>query len=424
VKIKIEDIKGSQKLIRIEVGPQRVEAALDKAYNGISKNARIPGFRPGKAPLDLLKAHYDKEANEDAINSLIWDCYRDAVIERDIKATGYPVISDVDFSKDKPLSFSVKVDVNPDFRLKQYKGIRTNEKSYDVTDDDIEKTVKQLQESMAEYKNIDPRPIKTGDYVVCFYECFENGKLVDKKDKLWLYISDKLQPKELLEVLLGAEINVLKEALASYPEDYEYKELAGKQRLYKVTPKQIKEKTLPAVDDDMAKAAGNFADLKALKEALKENILHSKKLESKRDLENQIYEYLLKAHVFDVPVSLVERQLSRLVEDAKQKLLYQGYKKEDLDKQDDTFKGTLQEQAVKNVRLFFIIDKIAKQESIQASPEDIEKQIKDISAHTKEDADKVKKRLEENKLTDSLKEQIIHDKVVEFLIKQAVVRNA
>jgi trigger factor len=331
----------------------------------------------------------------------------------------------VDFTKEGGLlSFSVKVDVNPDFRLKQYKGIKAHKKSYDVTDDDIEKAIGQLQESMAEYKNIEARPIKMGDYVVCIYECFENGKLVDKKEKLWLYISDKLQPKELLDVLLGAEVDTLKEAVANYPEDYEYKELAGKQRLYRVCPKQIKEKILPAIDDELAKAAGKFNNLQELKNALKENILNSKKLQSERDLENQIYEYLLETHVFDVPASLVERQLSRLVDEAKQRLLYQGYKKEDLDKQDDALKKTLQEQAYRNVKLFFIIDKISVQESIQASPEEIEKQIKDISAHTKEDAEKVRKRLEENKLTDSLKEQIIHDKVVEFLIKEAVVRNS
>jgi trigger factor len=419
VKIKIEDVKGSQKLISIEVEQQRVDAALDKVYSGISKNARIPGYRPGKAPLDLLKAHYDKEASEEAISSLIWDCYREAVIEKDIKAVGYPVISDVNFSKGSPLRFSVKVDINPEFRLKQYKGIKVEEKSFDVTDDDIEKAIKQLQESMAEYKNIDPRPIKMGDYAVCFYECFENGKLIDKKDKLWLYINDKLQPKELLDVLLGAEIGSLKEALVNYPDNYEYKELAGKQKLYKVTPKQIKEKILPAVNHDLAKAAGNFADLEALKKALRENILRQKELESKQATENQVYEYLLKTHIFDIPASLEERQLSRLVEESKQRLLYQGYKKEDLDKQDDALKGTLREQASRNVRLFFIIDKIAEKESIQASDEDMEKHINDISEHTKESVEKVKKRLEDNKLIDSLKEQIIHDKVVDLLIKEA-----
>ena len=421
MKIKVEDIKGSQKLIKIEVEPQRVEEALDAVYSSIKKSARIPGYRPGKAPLDLLKAHYDSKANEEAVNSLIWDCYREAIIERGIRPVGYPIVIDVDFDKGKPLSFSVKVDVNPEFRLKQYKAIKVNEKPCNVTDDDIEKAIKQLQESMAEYKNIAPRPIKNGDYVVCSYECFEDGKLVDKKDKLWLYINDKLQPKELLGVLLGAEISVGKEVLVTYPQDYEYKELAGKQRLYKVIPKEIKEKILPEISDELAKAAGSFTDLEALKKAVKDNIFNSKKLESERDLENQIYEYLLKTHAFDVPVSLVERQLERLTQETKQRLLYQGYKKEDLDRQDDKLKESLREQASKNAKLFFIIDKISKEEAIKASPEDIDRKIEHVSKHTKEDIEKVRKRLKSNELIESLKEQIAHDKVVEFLIKEAKV---
>jgi trigger factor len=325
----------------------------------------------------------------------------------------------VDFAPDKPLKFSAKVDANPEFSLKQYKGIKVKKKSFDVTDGDVETALVKIQESIAEYKNIDPRPIKKGDYIVCLYECFENGKLVDKKDKLWLYINDKLQPKELLDVLVGAEIGIEKQALVDYPQDYEYKELAGRQRLYKVTPEQIKEKILPDINDDLAKAAGKFSDLDALKKAVRDNIFNEKRLESEHDMENQVYEYLLKTHVFEVPAALVDRQLERLLQDAKQRLLYQGYKKEELDKEDDNLKESLRSQASRNVMLFFIIDKISKQESIEASPDDIEKKIAEIANRTGEDTIKVKEKLESNQLIDGLKEQITHDKVVEFLIRES-----
>jgi trigger factor len=421
VKIRFEDIANSQKLIKIEVESHRVEEALDKAYSGIKKIARVPGYRPGKAPLDLLKAHYGGKANEEAVNTLIWDCYREAIAKEDIRPAGYPVVMDVDFDKGRPLSFSVKVDVNPEFRLRQYKAIKVNRRPYGVTDDDIDKAIKELQESMAQYNNIIPRPIKKGDYVVCLYECFEGGKLVDKKDKLWLYISDKLQPKELLSVLLGAEIDIEKQALVSYPQDYEYKELAGKQRLYKVTPKEIKEKIMPGIDDELAMSSGGFPNLEALKKAVKDKISNSKRLESERDLENQIYTSLLKTHVFDVPVSMVQRQIERLIHEAKQRLLRQGYKKEDIDSQDDKLKDSLRAQAENNVKLFFIIDRISKEEAIQAGPEDIDRMIRDISAKSGEAVEDIRERLKGKELTDALEEQIRHDKVVEFLIKNAKV---
>ncbi|MDP8292309.1 MAG: trigger factor [Candidatus Orphnella occulta] len=419
MKINIEDQKDAQKLIKVEVEAQRVDAALEDIYNGIQKTANIPGYRPGKAPRDMVKTHYNKAANEEVLNRLIWDCYREAITEKNINPVGYPVIVDVDFNEGKPLNFSVKVETRPAFKLKVYKGIKVKEKSYEASDEDVDNALKQMQESMAEYKNIKARPIAKGDYIVCDYECFSGGKQVDKKDKLWLYISDKLQPKELLALLLGAELGTTKETEVSYPKDYEYKELAGQSRLYKVTPKEIKEKILPEINDELAKSTGHFNDMSELKADLKKNILSQKKLESARDVENQIYKILLESHAFDVPASLVENQALRLVQETKQRLAQQGYKKEDLDTQDDKLKESVKGRALDNVRLFFIMQSIAQQEKIEVVESDIDKRVAEIASHTKEDQVKVRQRLKENNLLDSLKEQALHDKVSEFLIVQA-----
>lgn len=419
MKINIEDQKDAQKLIKVEVEIERVDAALEDVYSGIQKTAHIPGYRPGKAPRDMVKTHYTKAANEEVLNRLIWDCYREAVAEKAINPVGYPVIVDVDFDQGKPLNFSVKVETQPEFKLKAYKGIKVKERPYEVVDEDIDNALKQMQESMAEYKNVEARPIVKEDYIVCSYECFSDGKLVDKKDKLWLYISDKLQPKELLALLLGAELGIAKETEVFYPKDYEYKELAGQSRLYKVTPKEIKEKILPELNDELARSTGHFKDLPELKSDLKINILKQKKLESENDLENQIYKVLLANHSFDVPTSLVERQSLNLVEEAKQRLLQKGYKKEDFDKQDDKLKESVKNRASDNVKLFFIMQKIAQQEKIEVSETDLDKKITEIANYTKEPQDKVKKRLKENNLLDNLNEQVLHDKVSEFLIAQA-----
>ncbi|MDD5504267.1 MAG: trigger factor [Candidatus Omnitrophica bacterium] len=419
MKIKVEDASKAQKLIKIEVEPQRVDAALNEVYDSIKKNASVPGYRPGRVPMDLLKAHYNKRASEEAVNSLIWQCYEQAVSGQGIKVLGYPVVQDVNYTENKNLSFSVRVDVSPEFKLKQYKGIKVSQKPCQVTDEDIDKAMGQIQESMAQYKDIAPRPIKNGDYIVCLYECFENGKLVDKKDKLWLYINDKLQPKELLQALLGADIDTEKQALVKYPEDYEYKELAGRQRLYKITPKQIKEKILPEIDDEFAKKAGNFTSIADLKKFVSDNAAASKKAESERDIERQIYDYLLKSHDFDTPDSFVQRQLDALLRQAKQRLFYQGYKKEDVDGLDNKLKESLRDQAERDVRLFFIIDRISKEESISAQDEDIRQRIAEIAEEAKEDVEKTGKRLESDGLMEGLKEQIAHDKTVRFLINES-----
>ena len=417
--IKIEKLKNSQKLIKVEIDKNKVKDALDDVYSGIQKKAKVSGYRPGKAPRDVVEAHYEGSANEEALNRLIWDSYREAVVKESIDPVGYPVVEGVDFNKGSSLKFSVKVDVRPEFSLKKYKAIKVKRKSADITDKDIDDAIKNIQESMAQYKNVDPRPIEKGDYIVSVYECYPDVKLVDKNDKLWLYINDQLEPKELLNVLIGSEIDILKEVEVTYPKDYHYKELAGTKRLYKVTPKQIQQKIVPEINDDLAKETGRFKSLDELKKFLSENIAKSRKQEAEKDIENQIFQSLTEAHSFEVPDSIVQRQATRLIEETKQRLLYQGYKKEDLDKDDDKLKESVKESAINNVCLFFIIEKIAKEENIKVSDQDIDKRIQEIAKHGNESVDKTRKKLEEKDLLGSLNEQILHDKVVEYLVKES-----
>ncbi|NQT91042.1 MAG: trigger factor [Candidatus Omnitrophica bacterium] len=419
MKINIENLKDSQRLIKIEVEADKVSAILDDVYRDIGKTAHISGFRKGKAPKDLLESRYEETAKDETLKRLAWDCYHQAVKQEGLDPIGYPVIEDVNFSKGMPLTFTVKVDVKPEFKLRAYKGIKIKNESAEVTDEDMDKALKDLQESAAQHKNIEGRPLKKGDYAVCEYECFVEGKSVDKNDKLWLYISDQLQPKELLGALLGAEKDVTKEVEVTHPKDYQHKELAAKKGTYKITVREIKEKILPEINDDLAKGTGRFKSLAELKDALRKNLSDAKIQQKRRSQESQIFENLLKAHPFEVPVSLVERQAERLVEDAKLRLLYQGYKKEDLDKQDEQLKKAVADNARNNVQIFFILDKIARQEKIAAGEGELEAKIAEIAKSTKEDPAEVKKRLEERNLLDSLKEQIEGEKVTEFLLNES-----
>lgn len=421
MKINLENLKDSQILLKIEVEAERVSAVLDGIYSDIQKRAYIPGFRVGKAPRDLLEAHYEKTAKDETLDRLVWECYREAVIQKKLDPVGYPVIEEVNFNKDMPLVFTIRVDVRPEFKLKNYKGIKVKEQAQGVTDEDLEKALKNLQESMAQYKNIEDRPIQMGDYIVCDYQCFADGKLVDKNDKLWLYISDQLQPKELLTSLLGTDKEVTKEVEVNHSKDYQHKELAGKQALYKITPRQIKVKILPEINDDLAKETGRFKDLEELKRNLGQGILKAKQDQNQRNLQNQIFDSLLKTHPFQVPYSLVERQTQRLIENAKLRLIYQGYKKEDLDKEDEQFKKAVYEDARMNVRLFFILEEIAKQEKIRVDDKDLEDRIELLAKNSKQDAAEVKKRLKEQNLLENLKEQMVQDEVVEFLLKEAEI---
>ena len=419
MKVKIENLNNSQKLLKIEVEPQKVEAALGSVYSDIGKSAKVPGYRPGKVPLDLLKQHYAKAANQEVLDRLVWESYHQAVKEHSVDPVGYPMIESVDFNEGKPLVFSVKVDVRPEFKIKNYKGISVKEAPCDVTDEDVEKSLKKIQESMAQYKNIDPRPIAMGDYVVCNFECYDDGKLVDKNDKLWLYISEQFEPKELLSALVGAELNMARDVKVTYPKDYQYKELAGRERLYKVNPREIKEKILPAINDEMAKETGHFQSLEDLRKDIRGHILEAKKHQQKAECEKQIFDNLLKSNPFDVPLSMVERQASRLVEDTKQRLQGQGYTKQDIDKEEESLKKSVSERARDNVRLYFILDRIGEEEKLAVGDAELEARIEVIAKSSNEDPVKFREALKAKNLIDNLREQMLHDKIVDFLINEA-----
>lgn len=419
MKINLEKLKDSQVLVKIEVEPERVSTVLEGIYGDIQKKTRIPGFRAGKAPRDLLESHYGQTAKDEALQRLAWECYREAVIEKNLDPVGYPVIEQVRFDKDMPLFFSAKVDVRPEFKLRNYKGIKVKEEPEEVTDEDRDKAMKNLQESMAQYKDIEDRPIMMNDYAVCDYQCLADGKLVDKNDKLWLYISGQLQPKELLSALLNTAKDVTREVEVTHPKDYQNKQLAGKKAVYKLTPKEIKIKILPDINDDLARGTGHFKDLEELKKHLDQSLLKAKKDQNQHNLQNQIFDSLLKAHSFEVPQALIERQSQQLVENAKQRLAYQGYKKEDLDKEDEQLKKAVYEDAKKNVRLFFMLERIAKEEKIEVNDKDLGVRIELLAKNSNEDPAQARKKLEERGLIENLREQLVHDKVVEFLLREA-----
>ena len=419
MKVKIENQKGSKKLIKIEVENERVQSVLDKVYTEIQKEAHVQGFRVGKVPRNIIEKQYSKAAADEAVSRLVEEAYRKALHENNIDPVGYPVIEDVDFAKEKPFTFTAKVDVRPDFKLKTYKGLKIKNQSAEVSEEDIDKALDNIQESLAQYQNIDARPIADGDHIVCLYETYTDTKLVDKRDEMWLYINDKLQPRQVYDALLGAVNDVTKEVEVTLPQDYQNKELAGKRVLYKITPKQIKHKVLPDINDELAKQAGSFESLQQLKDHIRVNMLQAKKQQIRRDQEAQICEGLLKNHTFDIPESVVERQEERLVEDAKLRLLYQGYKKEDVDKQQQMLKQAVAANAKNNVRIFFILDKIIEQENVTVDDKQLQDKIVQIAGETGQELQAFKKRIEETGTLDNLREQMLHDKVMDMLISEA-----
>ena len=403
----------------IEVSKETVEQAFDEVYAELAKVANIPGFRPGKAPQDLIRKHYARDAREEALKRLIPDSYRKAVEEHRLTPIGMPAISDVNFEEGKLLAFKAHVTTRPVFTLKEYKALKVDRKKAAVKPEDVEKTVESLREMHAKYQVADERPVQMGDYVTGDLSCFVDGKEAHKKrENIWLAVEKDSFVPGLTEQMVGMKKDEERDIEVTLPEKYPDKAVAGKRARYHVAVKGIKVRQLPAVDDEFARDLGKET-LAALKEDIAKELDERMRANAEAETENQILNRLTGDNTFAVPANFVKRQLDFMVGNAKQKLIEKGFKKEDLDKKDDEFRAKYKDDAVRQVRLLFILDEIATREKIEVTEADLAAAFASIAARAGRTEQEVKDHYEKEEMTESLAEKIREEKTIEFLVKHA-----
>ena len=422
MKTKVKALEECSTLFEIEVPKETVDQAFEEVYNEMVKVASIPGFRPGKAPKELVKKRYSKEAKKEVINHLIPDAYQKAVEEHRIDPIGYPDITDMVFEEGKTLSFKAKIDTRPKFKLKNYKGIQIEKKKGIVQDEDIDKALDNLRQYSAKYVSVEERPAQMDDYVVSDLDCLVDAKPAHKKrENLWLYIDKGSIMSGLTEKMIGMNKSEERDIEVELSKDYPDKNIAGKKAIYHVKVKEIKVRRLPNIDDEFAKDLGkeSLADLK--KEVAKE-LENKMRSDNEIAAENQLLGKIIDDNSFAVPSALVKKQIRMMSENAKARLLEKGFKKEDLDKKDGELEERFKDDALKQVRLLFILDRIARDEGIKADEKDLEDAYKSISIRSGKSEKEIKDHYEKEGLVDNLLERIREEKTINFLIKSAEIK--
>lgn len=420
-KVKAKKIEECTTLLEIEVSKADIDKAFEEVYSEITKVANIPGFRAGKAPVELVKKHYAKDAREEVLKRLIPESYKGALSEHNMRPIGLPEIIDVKFDEAKELSYKAKVDTRPNFKLKDYKHIKIEKKKTEITDADINKTLDSLREVNAKYTTVEDRPVQMGDYVVADVDCSVDGKAVHKKrENIWLHVDKEAVIPGLSEKISGMNKGEEKDAEVTLPEKYPDKNIAGKSAVYHIKVKEIKSRQLPDIDDGLAKDMGS-SSLEDLKAQIKRELEMRSKMNAEVEAENQLLSKLMDDNVFAVPSGFVARQLEFMVEDAKRHLLEKGFKKEDLDKRDDEFKTKFKDDAARRVRLLFILDEIANDEKIEVTDDDLSQAYKAIAAQAGKDENFVKDHYEKEEQVENLRDKIREEKTIRFLLDKAEV---
>lgn len=418
MKYKLTQNEKKQQVIEIHIPKEIVTEELDRAYVKISKSAALPGFRAGKAPLDLIKKRYQKEAHEEVMRYLMYDSFDKAVAELGLRALGGPEISDFEFAEGKEMSYKAAVTVRPDIKIKSYNALLLKKFDTEVKESDIDSYMNSMREMGAKFKTKEDKAV-SGNYLICDMDCSVDGNFVEKKENAWLYAGeDSYIPGKMLE---GMAVNDEKDIEKDLPAGYSKKELAGKKAKFRIKVKEVKEKALPELNDEFAASMGKFQNIPELREAVRESIRQHKKAQARRDLEEQAMMLLDKSAAFDTPQSVVDKHLERLVKESKNRLKKENRSEDDIKSRESEIREKLKEDALKHVRSYFILDEIADLEKIKITAGEIEAAFIDLAASSGRSIEEIRKYYDENDLTDDLAVNIRQRKVFDLIINNAII---
>lgn len=421
LKVDVVDTKPCSVTLNIEVPHSEVLSETEEVFRKLQGVAQVPGFRPGKAPMELVKKNYTSKARETIVENLIQQTVFSSLKAHGVEPISYPMIEEVNFDFNKPFTYRMKAERHPEFKVKDYKGIKVNKEVREITDKTADKRIDALRERNARLDESKSGQISETSFAIVDYEGFLGSESVEElKAKNQLFdLSSPQAFKGFNEGLIGMKKGDEKEIIVKMPQEYPNKKIAGKDITFKVKLNEIKEKILPALDDEFAKDLG-VANLAELKEKVKEVMVAEEKKHQEEDVDKQIIEHLIANNSFPVPDSLAEEQLDYIIKRSENYFVSQGGPKAEWDKKSAELRPKYREEAEKNVRLSYILNEVAKQEKIEVSDEDVSKELdRALQANAGKEED-VKKYFNENKsaISSRLKEQ----KIFELLIKEAKIK--
>ncbi len=418
-KVKVTSRQPCQVLLHVQVPVTDVNKANETAFLDIQSKAKVSGFRPGKAPLEVIKKNYVGTAWEQAVNALLRESVVKALEQEKIDPITTPIIEKIDCDLNKPLHFDMKVECAPDIRLKEYKKISLKKKTKTISEEDVNKKFDELRESHAKLIVSKDDIVANHHFIVVDYEGSIDGAplKMGKAENQLIDMSASQSIPELTEGLRGAKTGETKEIPVTFPKDHPNKELSGKTVSFRVTVSSVKEKELPQADDEFAKDVGceNMADLK---DKIRNNLQIEFDRSVKQDMQNQVISDLLEKNTFDVPVSLVNERREFLNHQLKHYLMQHGATEESWKESEEKMSDKNKPEAERQVRLSYILSKIADEEKLVVEDMELDEMIREsVESAESGRRDEMKKMLNERR--EHLRAQMKEEKIFNLLLDNA-----
>jgi trigger factor len=431
VNVTVENLAPCKKLVRVEIDAQKVDETFASVTKDFQKQAVLPGFRPGKAPRDMVLRKYDKEIQDEVKRKLISESYRDAVKEQKLEVLGAPDIEEIQFGRGQALQFAATIETAPAFELPDYKGIPVKREARAVTAEDLDHALDALRQQRLSFKTVE-RPSQTGDIAVVNYTGTCEGKpvtdlaptakgLTDQKN-FWVEMQPGTFIPGFAEQVLGAKAGDKRAVNVDFPPDFVTPQLAGKKGVYEVEVVEVKEKVLPALDDDFAKSFG-AESMEKLREGVRRDLENELKYSQDKSIRTQLIRSLLDRVHFELPETAVAHETRNVVYDLVRENQKRGIQREQIEQQKEQIYTAAARGAKERVKAAFLIQKIAEKENIQATQEEILRRIQTLAALYQIPPDKFVKDLQKRNGLPEIYEQVVHEKVHEFLQMNAKIED-
>jgi trigger factor len=420
VKVAVEELEACKRRLAVEAPVDVVQKEWERAYGRVQKQARLPGFRKGHVPRSLVKLHFADDVRREVAEHLIPDVYRQALTEAHIDPVNEPDLQDVKLEENAPLSFVAVVEVKPAIALTEYKGLDVQHAPPPISDDDVARTVEQMREQQAEFRSVE-RAAAEGDLVIVDYTLAPEAHDPTTANGYHFVVGSGSVMSEIDAAAVGMRAGEKKEIALRFPDDHRMESLRGKGGTASLKVSEVKEKILPALDDDFAKSLGQFDTLEALRAEVRTQIEARREVEQRRELEDKLVEGALKRHEFTVPDAMVMRQIAHQVEHARERLRRQGVDPDGVQWDYQKLIGELRPGAEQAVRRALLLEAIAEKEELAVADADVEAEVDKIAKASQRPAPAVRRMMEKSGDLDSLRRGLRERKTLDFLIQHASI---
>ena len=413
-----------KKELVIEVPLDAVQREADSVAGQFAKRARIPGFRPGRAPTSLVRRHFRDDIRSEVAQTLIPRFFQTAVKDHKWEIAGQPQFEELKFEDDQPLTCKATFEIYPEFELQPYKEFEVEEEPREVTDADVDKAVADLQESAATFEVVTDRPAADDDHLTVNYRGQDTSspasQPTEAKEAV-VHLGGKHTVQAFTENLRGANVGEVKEFPVTYPAEYPQKTLAGRTFSYRVEIQSIKRKVVPPADDELAKSVSEFASLEELRTKLRQDLAENAKRQAEMDSKQKLAAKLLEANQFPVPEVLVETQLDRKIERTLGQLMAQGIDPRQTQVDWRKVREDARPEAEKEVRVALALGRVAEAEKIDLTEEELDNTIREMAQERRITAAELKTRLTRDGKLDTLKSTRRNQKALDFIYRNAKI---